>query len=53
MFGLKLYLHESAPEMSSGFRMRSSMGMVWRAIRRCSRVFEFWIDVMWVGNVPR
>lgn len=53
MFGLKLYLHERAPEMSSGFRIRSSIGMMWRTIRRCSRVVEFWIDVMWVGSVPR
>lgn len=27
--------------------------MMWRVIRRCSRVFEFWMDVMWVGRVPR
>ena len=26
---------------------------MWKDIRRCSRVFEFWIDVMWVGSVPR
>lgn len=53
MFELKLYLHEGIPAMSSGFEIRSSMGMMWRAIRRCSRVFEFWMVVMWVGSVPR
>lgn len=26
---------------------------MWRVIRRCSRVFELGIDVMWAGNVPR
>lgn len=29
------------------------MGIMCRAIRRCSRVEEFWIDVMWDGMVPR
>lgn len=53
MFGLKLYLHEGSPEMISGLRIKSSMGIVWRAIRRCSRVFEFWMDVMWFGRIPR
>lgn len=53
MFWLKLYLHMGAPEMSSGLRMRSIMGIMCRAMRRCSRVEEFWIDVMWDGRVPR
>ena len=53
MFGLKLYLHKGVPEISSGFRMRSSRGRMCRVIRRCSRVFELWMDVMWVGRVPR
>lgn len=39
--------------MRLGFRMRSSIGMMWRVIRRCSRVFEFWMEVMWVGRTPR
>lgn len=30
-----------------------SKGIICRVIRRCSRVFEFWMDVMWVGRVPR
>lgn len=41
MFGLKLYLHKGSPEMISGLRIKSNMGMVWRVIRRCSRVVEF------------
>lgn len=53
MFWLKLYLHIGTPEMSSGFRINSPMGIVCRAMRRCSRVEEFWIDVMWDGIVPR
>lgn len=53
MFGLKLYLHEGIPEISCGFRIKSSMGMRWRVISRCSRVLEFWRDVMCVGSVPR
>lgn len=27
--------------------------MMWRVIRRCSRVFEFWRDEMWDGSIPR
>lgn len=46
MFGLKLYLHMGVPEMSSGFRMRRIMGIICKAISKCSRVVEFWIDVM-------
>ena len=53
MFWLKLYLHTGIPEMSSGLRMRRSIGIMWRAMRRCSRVDEFWMDVMWDGSVPR
>lgn len=53
MFGLKLYLHRGIPEISSGFRMRRNIGMMWRAISRCSRVVEFWIEVMWDGVGPR
>lgn len=53
MFWLKLYLHIGMPEISSGLRMRSSIGIMWRAMRRCSRVVEFWIEVMWDGIVPR
>lgn len=29
------------------------MGIACRVIRRCSRVLEFWMDVMWVGVGPR
>lgn len=39
--------------MSSGFRMRSSRGVMWRIISRCSRVFEFWMEVRCVGRMPR
>lgn len=46
MFWLKLYLHEGMPEISSGFRIKSIIGIMWRAMRRCSRVEEFWMDVM-------
>lgn len=46
MFWLKLYLHIGMPEINSGLRIRSIMGIIWRAMRRCSRVEEFWIDVM-------
>lgn len=41
------------PEISSGLRMRASIGAMWSIIRRCSRVFEFGAVVMWVGRVPR
>lgn len=53
MFWLKLYLHIGRPEISSGFRIRSIMGIMCRAMRRCSRVEVFWIDVMWDGSAPR
>ena len=53
MFWLKLYLHIGMPEMSSGLKMRRIIGIVCRAISRCSRVVEFWMDVMWDGIVPR
>lgn len=53
MFWLKLYLHIGSPEMSSGLRISRAMGIMCRAMRRCSRVEEFWIDVMWEGSVPR
>lgn len=53
MFGLKLYLHVGMPAIRSGLRMRRIMGIMCRAIRRCSRVEEFWIEVMWDGIVPR
>lgn len=53
MSWLNYTCYEGTPEMRFGFRMRSSMGMMWRVIRRCSRVFEFWMDVMWVGRTPR
>lgn len=53
MFGLKLYLHMGMPAMRLGLRMRRIMGIMCRAIRRCSRVEEFWIEVMWDGIVPR
>ena len=53
MFWLKLYLHMGVPEMSSGLRMRRIIGIRWRAMSRCSRVDEFWIDVMCGGSVPR
>lgn len=46
MFGLKLCLHEGIPEINSGFRIRRREGMMCSVIRMCSRVFEFWIDVM-------
>lgn len=26
---------------------------MWRVIRMCSRVVEFWIRVMWLGSGPR
>lgn len=41
------------PEISSGFRISRIMGIICRAMRRCSRVEEFWIDVMWDGRAPR
>lgn len=53
MFGFKLYLHRGVPEISSGFRIRRRRGEMWSVISRCSRVFEFWRDVMWVGRGPR
>lgn len=46
MFGLKLCLHEGIPEINSGFRIKRSEGIMWRVIKMCSRVFEFWMDVM-------
>lgn len=53
MFWLKLYLHMGMPEISSGLKIRRIMGIMCRAMRRCSRVEEFWIDVMWDGRMPR
>lgn len=53
MFWLKLYLHIGMPEISSGLRISRSIGIIWRAMRRCSRVEEFWIEVMWDGSGPR
>lgn len=53
MFGLKLCLHMGMPEMRLGLRIRSPMGIMCRAIRRCSRVEEFCSDVMWDGSAPR
>ena len=53
MFELKLCLHMGIPEINWGLRMRRAMGIMWRAMRRCSRVEEFWMDVMWDGRVPR
>lgn len=50
---VKLCLHRGAPEISSGLRMSVSMGMMWRVMRRCSRVFELGVVVMWDGRVPR
>lgn len=41
------------PEISSGLRIRRAIGIMCRVIRRCSRVDEFWMDVMWEGKVPR
>lgn len=46
MFWLKLYLHMGTPEINSGFRINRSIGIMCSAIRRCSRVEEFWIDVI-------
>lgn len=53
MFGLKLYLHIGIPEMSSGLKMSRIMGIICSAIRRCSRVEEFCMEVMWDGSIPR
>lgn len=53
MFELKLYLHIGTPEMRSGFRISRIIGIMCRAMRRCSRVEEFWMDVMWDGSGPR
>ncbi|OBR43056.1 hypothetical protein A9196_05655 [Aeromonas dhakensis] len=53
MFCFKLYLHVGKPEISSGLKIKRTMGIMCRAMRRCSRVEEFWIDVMWEGRVPR
>lgn len=53
MFWLKLYLHIGSPEMSSGLKISRIMGIMCRDMSRCSRVEEFWIDVMWDGRVPR
>lgn len=53
MFWLKLYLHMGVPEISSGLRMSRNIGIMCRAMRRCSRVEEFWIDVMCDGRGPR
>lgn len=39
--------------MRSGFKMRRIMGSMCKVMSRCSRVEEFWIDVMWAGSVPR
>lgn len=39
--------------MSSGLKMRRTIGIMCRAMSRCSRVEEFWIDVMCDGRVPR
>lgn len=41
------------PEISSGLKISRIIGIMCRAIRRCSRVEEFWIEVMWDGNTPR
>lgn len=46
-------LSSGVPEISSGLRMSVSMGMMWRVMRRCSRVFELGVVVMWDGRVPR
>lgn len=53
MFGLKLYLHRGIPEIISGLRIKRSRGVIWRVIKRCSRVLEFCSEVMWVGSIPR
>lgn len=53
MFCLKLYLHMGAPEISSGLKMRRTIGIMCRAMSKCSRVEEFWIEVMWEGSMPR
>lgn len=29
------------------------MGIMCRAMSRCSRVEEFWMEVMWEGSGPR
>lgn len=49
----KLCLHKGTPEISSGLRIRRNMGIMWSAISRCSRVVEFWMDVIWEGIGPR
>lgn len=49
----KLCLHKGAPEISSGLRIKRNMGMMWSVMSRCSRVVEFWMDVMWEGIEPR
>lgn len=53
MFWFKLYLHMGVPEMSSGLKIRRIMGIMCSAMRRCSRVEVFWIDVIWDGRAPR